>query len=174
MLQQYVNNRDVNGICSAHGHKTEDVFHELLKAEGFPVRRATRKEDMFEHFDFEVNKNNKLIKYEVKARKRVSRSDDNYQDELIWCEILNVLGENGWVFACADYIAFEREKDFVIVEREKLADFIKLKCNLRKQAYRAEDALYCRYQRRGRKDCLTLIKGSDIEGLAERFIKKVA
>jgi hypothetical protein len=170
-MSTYVNRFDKGGECSLHGHATEKTFKDILVAEGFPVREATMAEQM-SHCDFIVDKNNKLIRYEVKARKRISRSDTEYQDDLVWIEIQNVRGDLGWLYGVADYVVFERAKDFVVVDRQKLADFVALTCNLRKQAFRPTEALYCRYTRRGRKDLLTLIKNEDIEKLAERIIVK--
>jgi len=167
----YVNKFDTTGECAVQGQNAEKSFKDILALDGYPVREATFKEQMT-HVDFIVNQNNTNIRYEVKARKKISRQDDNCQDELVWIEIQNVRGDLGWLFGAADYIVFERDKDFLVVEREKLADFVKTNCNLRKQVYRGADALYSRYQRKGRKDCLTLIKNSDVESLAKRIIVK--
>jgi len=167
----YRNQRDVTGECSAHGHAAETVFRELLKAEGYTVTDATMEEQR-NHVDFIATRNNSNTRFDVKARKKISRQDNNYQDEFVWVEILNVRGDKGWVFGGADFIAFEREKDFLIVRRDKLADFIQKTCNLRKQAFHPSEALYCRYQRRGRQDCVTLITAEDLVKLTERTILK--
>lgn len=167
----YVNQFDKAGECAAQGANAEKTFKDILIAEGGEVKEATFAEQMT-HVDFIVNKNNAIFRYDVKARKRVSRNDSGYQDDLIWIEIQSVSGELGWLFGVADFIVFERALDFVVVERKKLENFVKVNCNFRKIAFTAKEALYCKYQRRGRKDCLTLIKGFDIEAIAKKIIKK--
>jgi Holliday junction resolvase len=171
MSLPYVNKFDKNGTCSLQGINAEKTFKDILLSEGFSVREATLKEQMT-HVDFIVTFNNQVTRYEVKSRKKINRNDNKFQDELIWIEIQNVRGDLGWLYGSADYIVFEREKDFVVVDREKLADFIALKCNLRKTARSASEALYIKYQRWGRNDCLTLIQNSDIESLAKKIYLK--
>jgi hypothetical protein len=169
----YVNKFDRTKECSIQGNKAEASFKDLLINEGLHVREA----DMVEqrnHVDLIVNENNRKVRYEIKSRKKINRSDDQYQDSLIWIEIQNVRGDLGWLFGASDYIVFERNKDFVVVDREKLADFVTRTCNLRKVARHADEALYSRYQRFGRKDCLTLIRNEDIEKLAKKVYLKAA
>lgn len=167
----YVNSFDFNGLCSIHGHSTEDTFERLISEEG-EVRKATLEEQR-NHIDFIVtDANNKEIKYDVKARKKISRQDGLYQDEFIWVEMKNVRGDNGWLYGDADFIAFERENDFLIVDRISLVEVVKLKCNLKIDVSSPKEALYCHYQRRGRKDSLTLIKGGDILPIAVKIIEK--
>jgi dipeptidyl aminopeptidase/acylaminoacyl peptidase len=170
-MPAYVNPLDKNQECALHGERAEKSFKEILINEGFTVKDATVPEQKT-HVDFIATKNNQITRYDVKARKRVNRQDDKYQDDLIWIEIQNIWGGLGWLFGASDYIVFEREKDFVVVDRQKLADFVTVHCNLRKNARYADEALYARYQRFGRKDCLTMIRGEDVQGLAKTIYSK--
>jgi hypothetical protein len=167
----YVNKFDFNKQCAIQGNQAEEAFKEILLSRGFKVRDADGVEQR-NHVDLISTENNKNVRYDVKARKKVSRSDEVYQDELVWVELLNVRGDLGWVYGSSDYLVFEREKDFIVVSREKLADFIQKTCNFRKEAQHSSDALYCKYQRKGRKDLITLIKNSDIESIAKEVIMK--
>jgi hypothetical protein len=167
----YVNKFDTNKACAIQGDKAENSFKNLLISEGLQVRDADTVEQR-NHVDLIANENNQNVRYEIKSRKKISRSDDDYQDSLVWIEIQNVRGDLGWLFGASDYIVFERNKDFVVVDREKLADFVTRTCNLRKVARNAGEALYARYQRFGRKDCLTLIRNEDIEKLAKKVYLK--
>jgi hypothetical protein len=169
--QPYVNKFDKGGNCSVQGSNAEKSFKDILISEGMSVRDASIQEQI-SHVDFIVTFNNQITRYEVKSRKKINRNDNDSQDELVWIEIQNVRGDLGWLYGASDYIVFEREKDFIVVDREKLADFITLKCNLRKIARRASEALYIKYQRWGRNDCLTLIQNSDIESLAKKIYLK--
>lgn len=167
----YVNKFDTNKQCAIQGQKAEISFKDILIKEGFEVRDAPIEEQR-NHVDLIVKDNNRNVRYEIKARKKINRADDSFQDELVWIEIQNVRGDMGWLFGASDFIVFERNKDFVVVDREKLADFVTRTCNLRKNAQYADEALYARYQRRGRKDCLTLIRNEDIEALAKKVYLK--
>jgi hypothetical protein len=174
------------GESVSRGQQVEEIFGNLLKAEGYPVRPANDRENYADHIDFVVNQNNKRINYEVKARKKINRSDADVQDKYVWIEIRTVSGRdgqahNGWIFGAADYIAFEREKDFIVVDRLKLLDFVAAKCNLRRKAFKAEDALYKSYERWNwnneteRKEFrgeMTMIEMKDVESLHHRLILK--
>jgi Holliday junction resolvase len=145
MAELYVNKFDKTKACAVQGQFAEKTFRDILVSEGFVVREADFKEQR-SHIDLIATLNNKTLKYDVKARKKVSRQDNNYQDELVWLELINVAGNVGWLLGAADYIVFEREKDFVIVNREKLFEFVKVTCDLNKKAFYPQDALYARYK----------------------------
>ena len=169
----YVNKFDFNKQCAIQGTQAESGFREILVNQGFKVRDADGVEQR-NHVDLISTENNKNVRYDVKARKKLGRGDNQYQDELVWIEIQNVRGDLGWLFGAADFIVFERDKDFIVVDREKLADFVQRTCNLRKIARYSDEALYCRYQRQGRKDCLTLIRNEDLEKIAKKIYLKTA
>jgi len=103
---------------------------------------------------------------EVKSRKRISRSDDGLQSDLTWIEIHGVRPKDtGWLFGKADLIAFEKESSFIFVKRLDLLAVVNKKVNLVAKVKSAKDALYKIYTRDGRKDKLTLLPSSDIEGI---------
>ena len=170
-IDHFVHRYDKTGECGANGHRAEQVFAELLRKEGFIVRMATFPEQMAS-IDVIAEKNNQKVTFDVKSRKRVSRNDISVQDEFVWLEIKNTAGNLGSLFGTADRMSFEMEDSFVIVDRNKLIDFVKKKCNLRKIARTASEALYSNYSRAGRKDSLTLIKKEDVIKLAKRILQK--
>ena len=148
------------------GEHAENTFAQLLSKRG-TVRPATKSEQ-FTHVDFVLTTTDKKsIKYEVKARKRINRSDSQVNDDLIWVEWLNVSGNPGWLATGSDYICFEREKDFLIVDRRKLHEWCLNQCDMSSLVQFASQALYKAYQRRGRKDLISIIKTTDVEKLAE-------
>ncbi len=167
----YRNVRDTTGNCAQSGTRAEDIFAELLRKEGYTITPSTRVEQ-FRHIDLHAEKNGQKFTFDVKARKKLLRENTEAQDDLIWVECLSVSGKIGWAFSSVNYIAFERENDFVVVPQKKLADFVAKKCNLKKIAYHPSQALYCKYERPGRKDCLTLIRGSDIVALSKKILPK--
>jgi hypothetical protein len=166
----------------SRGQLAEDTFKKLLVAEGYPVRDANRQEQIQSHIDFIVNQNNKPVNYEVKARKKIRRSDPDVQDDFVWVEIQSVSDRDGnvhlgWIFGAADFIAFERASDFIVVDRLKLLDFVKTNCNLKKIAHQPEDALYKCYERKdfrtgNLRGKMTMVTMKDVESLPHRIIKK--
>ena len=166
----YRNKFDSTGQCSRDGDKAEKTFAELAKERGYLPRKATRSENMFKHVDYFLTgaskKGKKIeIKVDVKARKKTSRKDSKYNDEWVWIEFKNVQGKDGWVHGDADFIVFEREDDFIFVNRQELVDWLgsckKIRYDL-PFVKLAKLAKYKIYQRRGRKDEITQIKMSDI------------
>ena len=166
----YVNKNDKDGKCAIQGNTAEVAFKKLLSKEG-QVLDADITEQR-NHVDLILIKNGKKIRYEVKARKRVSRGDSGVQDELVWIELINVAGNVGWVNGGSDFVGFERENDFAVVSRAKLLTLVTKLCNPYKRVKSPEEALYKGYQRYGRQDLLTLIKMSDLESIIDRTILK--
>lgn len=157
----YRNSYDHTGFNQLCGEKAENIFEELAKKRGLKIKKSSFRQQL-SHIDFLItNKENKTFFIDVKARKRVSRYTDSFTDELIWIELKNVQGNEGWLYGCADFIAFERENDFVIVPRKNLI-LICDKLITSKIVEKSTEALYCRFSRKTRKDELSLIKMQDI------------
>ena len=97
-----------------------------------------------------------------KAQKKIKRTDAEVNDDLIWVEFLNVAGRGGWLVGAAEYIAFERENDFIIVNRAALWKLCMEKVDQNTRVTQSKHALYKIYQRKDRKDEISIIKFSDI------------
>jgi len=150
-----------------HGQAVEEDFFSLLLQRDPEARRATR-EEQFKHIDF-VSKHGT---FDVKSMGRVNRSDSSTQGERRWLELNNVSGRVGWLLAeQLDYLAFEREDDFIVVRREDLRKLAKklCKCDIVECPI---DALYNLYQRKGRKDMLTVILTDDMLAIDHRIWDK--
>jgi hypothetical protein len=153
------------------GEFAEASFGKLLAKKG-EVRPANKQEQI-NHIDFILTTpEGKEIKYDVKARKKVNRADDQATDDLIWIEFLNVLGNRGWIYGESDFIVFEREKDFLLVSRPKLVEFAEKKCDLAQMVTSANNALYRGYRRWQRHDLLSMVKSEDIAGIASEIWSK--
>jgi len=128
-------------------------------------------QNMKEHWDVKGFFKNKLFKFDVKGMKKKNRYDNNFQDDVAWVEGTNVRGNPGWIKGKADYIAFEREKYWLIVSREELFNFVNKK--LKENNYSLGKSVYHIYQREGRLDKITMVPFLDIEQLhsAERINK---
>lgn len=77
-------------------------------------------EDDFSGVDIELN-----ITIDVKGQKKVRRSDDSMSDQYHWIELRKNDTTPGWVCQGAMFIAFEMPTSWVIVDRQRLFDFIK-------------------------------------------------
>lgn len=140
------------------GHSVERLFWQLLQQRDPYCRRATMAEQ-FVHVDFYSGVCGDI---DVKARKTLHRKENKLQDELIWVEFCNVQGRLGWLHGAATTIAFERKKDFVLVQREDLLDFALEKCDLNDFTKRSWEAVYKAYTRPNRKDLLSLVRMDDV------------
>ena len=149
------------------GQEVESDFSKLLDARSVSWRKATKREQ-FSHVDYSTS----FGSIDVKAKKRVSRSDSSEQEEFIWLEFKNVQGNRGWLDGSADIIAFERADDFVLVRRRDLLLWGKGKCDLNTLITNSRDALYKGYSRKGRNDLISIVKMSDVLELHHRVWKK--
>lgn len=139
------------------GQGVEAMFAKLLNERAENARAADLQEQ-FSHVDYFSD----FGSVDVKARKRINRSDDSAQDELVWLEFKNVQGRVGWLYGKADWIAFERVLDFILVKRADLAELGEKLCDLETRVGSGSEALYKGYQRKGRHDLLSIVKMSDI------------
>jgi len=149
------------------GQEVEKEFSVLLKKRDANFRKSSR-EEQFKHIDYHSS----FGTIDVKAKKRINRGDEEEQDELIWLEFKNVQGRDGWLCGKTDVIAFERNNDFVLVKRVRLLEMANNKCDLKKRVDTPRNALYKGYQRKGRKDLISLVKMSDILEIDHRIWKK--
>jgi hypothetical protein len=160
----YVNQFDAGEKCAKHGYATEDTFEKLAVQNGYGVRHAT-KEEQIQHIDFILDSPKwHNIKVDVKARKKTSRKNKEFNDKWVWIEFRNVQGNDGWIYGKSNFIAFERREDFVIVNRVTLRNWLG-KSNVRwdmPPVKNSWEAKYRIYSRRGRRDQLTQVKMSDI------------
>ncbi len=152
------------------GLKTESLFEEIAKKENFIVRKSSLSEDRYKHIDFFLEQDHFKYSVDVKARKKTTRGDVKVNDEWTWIEFKNVLGRKGWLYGDADYIAFERADDFLMVNRENLVKFCEDKVDLETMVSRAYQAEYKVYQRQGRRDLITRIRMDDLANLEGNII----
>lgn len=126
---------------------------------------STKDEDMYEHWDLKIE-----AKIDVKSIKKQNREDVTYNENFHWVEIRNVRGKLSWLYGKADYFAFETEDYWIIVEKEKLQNFIKSKCE-GKEITNSKDP-YTLYQRKGRKDVIVKVKTVDLIFISSQIIQK--
>ena len=144
-----------------YGKKIEILFaNECLSDAIF----ATRYQDQMEHWDVKgicSLISDKELKFDVKSQKKNHRSDNKFSSELTWIEGKNVDGHDGWIKGKADYIAFEKEKIWLIVNREQLYKLTVEK--LFENGNKTGKGKYLIYTRKNAKDVITQIPFKDME-----------
>ena len=161
---EYRNSLDKSGECSKNGKKAEDAFLALVRGKTYihDAREATLEEQK-QHIDHVFKRSDgREIRVDTKAMKKVSRNDKTFRTDLVWVEFKNIHGYPGWLYGKADFISFERENDFVLVDRKKLSQLCEKLVNKNNKVDSAYDALYNSYTRSGRKDVLSQIKMDDV------------
>jgi hypothetical protein len=142
----------------------EEKFAEFIKKYG-ETSSSTRSEDINEHWDVKLD-----VKFDVKALKKIKRSDLYPDENIHWVELRNVNGDKGWLYGDADYFVFETDDYWLVVEKEKLQKFISEKC--KEKIKTEEPALYKFYTRKDRKDVVALVKTIDLIYISEKMFKK--
>lgn len=105
--------------CQQMDKTATDLFLNCCKVRGWNTIKANKYEDIREHWDYRLEKNNTEYLVDVKSIKRVNSQSD-IDDSLLLVELKNVNGNPGWLVGKADYIAFQVKEGFLLVKREKL------------------------------------------------------
>jgi hypothetical protein len=147
------------------GKIVEQGFIDLVTKPEHTVIRPTDEQDINEHWDVEIDG----VKFDIKGVKKVNRNDDEVNYDIHWIELKNVNGDPGWLYGLADYIAFEIKDEWLIVNREKLLNFVD---NVLQLVIVDKPELYKMYSRYGRYDVITLIQTKDLEKITTKRIKK--
>ncbi len=136
------------------------------------VTTSTKEQDIHEHWDLMGDfENLTQIKIDVKSVKKDNRYDILPNENHHWVELKNVNGKLGWLFGQADYIAFETFDYYILVERTKLIDFLRVKCEGKEIGNKKN--LYEKYRREGRKDVVVKVKTIDLMVIMDKLIKKI-
>ncbi|CAN5206998.1 hypothetical protein BH20ACI1_BH20ACI1_20310 [soil metagenome] len=155
------NKFDLKGESLASGLNAEEHFRKLAEARNWKVIESPEYQDINEHWDFLLTK---AIKVDVKAAKKITRNDENIQHEWLWIEFKGVK-DDGWLYGKADVIVFEREKEFWFVRRKELAKRAEELVDQKIIVNTTREAKYKLYQRKGRRDLISMIEFSKIEDL---------
>lgn len=154
------------------GSKAERIFVGLAGSKGYTVIPSTVKENKISRIDYFLEKNSQKKGFDVKSRKKVCAYDKDYNDDWTWVEFKNGDGFDGWLYGEADYIAFEKENYFLIVDRISLKNLCERVIDKNKEFVRTcEKAKYRIYQRRDQEE-IALIKTSDIKTIKRKSIWK--
>jgi hypothetical protein len=139
------------------GQEAFELFKQIAENKGFMTRKASRKEDIYDHIDIFLTKEDIELSVDVKAMKKISRSDDTSQDTYTYVEFKNVKGNPGWIYGKANLIAFETNDSFLLVDRVKLVEHCESVIDFNAKVKKATDSLYKIYSRSGRSDLISMI-----------------
>jgi|TARA_R110001632_G_scaffold232147_2_gene372162 hypothetical protein len=162
--------------CFSYGKNAEARFADSFLSN---FTYATKYQDIYEHWDVVgvlTNILDKAMKFDVKSAPRLKHSPTAGIMESVWVEGTNVSGNKGWVKGNADYIVFERENTWMIVNRKELLALTekKLKDNNFKKGkgnYKKATA-YLLYSRLGRKDKITQVIFDDMKVIEHYEVNK--
>ncbi len=142
------------------GIKAQDKFTIVAQNLGWVVSIATFNQDVNEHWDVCITKENINLKIDVKSLRRISRWDENMQEEWVWVEFHSVRPSNlGWLYGSkSEAIAFERTKDFVVIDRLILIELCEKLVDMGSKVKTSAEARYKLYTRAGRCDLISMIE----------------
>lgn len=164
MAKNFVYSRSVfNGL------NAEVEFCKLAETKGFEVKKVGFKKD-FSHIDaILTSKGGKTFSFDIKARKKLSRSNTKESDQVIWIEFKSNSGKEGWLFGEADYLAFQNSVGFLIIPRLKLVDWCKTNIDGKTKVKNSSEAYKKVYTREGRKDLISYVTPKDIAHLGKEW-----
>ena len=164
------------GFVAAGRADEEFVARLIVATKGGNVVPATSEDDIQNHVDFWWTPNGGTQRFgvDVKGLKKIRRNDYRVNDTDTWIETMNVLGQPGWVYGKATYIAFRRIGKVLFVRREALARYVETKIAGKQIVSKNPMCCYIPYRRASsfppRMDVITLVPLDDIESISEFVI----
>lgn len=143
-----------------NGKKVERRFSEFINTDIF----STTAQDISEHWDVGY-----MLKFDVKGLKKISRSDNEVNENIHWVEIKNVNGLAGWLYGEATHFVFELIDYWLIIEKNNLQEYIAKKTI---KEYTEKPTINKLYKRNGRKDIITLVKTIDLIHISTAMLIK--
>ena len=156
--------------CYKHGKDAELRFSSAHLSD---IKYPTKNQDIYEHWDVAGILNiisNDVYKFDVKSSGKLKYSTHDKIMEDVWIEARNVRGNDGWIKGIADYIVFEREKSWFIVNRIQLLDLTRKK--VKENNCKKGKGRYLLHTRVGRKDLVTQIPFYDMKTIEHYELKK--
>lgn len=144
------------------GASAENAFLHICKKNGILTRPATKTENCVHHFDIVLLRDGVGYKVDIKSMKSPKRGmppDPN----LIYLELRNVNGDDGWLYGCANYIAFQQDQHcFWMVPRNELVLMVdKMLENKCCKTVSVSGIPRSLYSRKNRQDLLMILSRQD-------------
>lgn len=167
--------RDRDGSSRQMGVKAEQSFWIICNKKKYEWKNATKHENCSKHIDcYITHPDHGIISVDVKASKKIARSDLKTQDTWTWIEWTARNGKPGWGRSEVDFIAFQMlTGDFLMVNRCELQNLVQPLIESKKHIVRVESQHHAKngilWRRAGNKDEMTLIRSDELAFLKKSF-----
>ena len=141
----------------------ESCFRQTAYSLHYKLKSPSRAEKLA-HIDFimsGLNQKKQVTSVSLDIKYKGKKKSDAWQ----WLEFKNPQGKMGWLYQRADFIVFERAKDFILVNRKNLVKWVNVNNKIRHDlpfVTNSWDAKYRLFRRGSKKESITQIKTSDI------------
>lgn len=146
--------------------KEQLSFEDLAKAKGYSPKKARNmKIPYVTHILKAKGKSGKPIEIKIDLKKIKNKKQSQ---DWLWVEFQNAEGKAGWIYGQADFVVFERTKDFIFVNRKEFLAWCSGSQKIRYDlpfVNLAKKAKYRIYKRAGMKEEITQILVDDIKNL---------
>jgi hypothetical protein len=154
----------------SEGVLAEAIFERLAEINGWIIVKSTPAEDRM-GWDFCISKKldqgQVTFKVDVKSIKKISRSDQSFQDKYTWIELSKGKDSPGWLYRQAtDVFAFETIDEFILVKRPDLQKLVDRNVDRMAIVTDKEQAVGKVFERKK-------FKGFDVEQLTLVDVKKI-
>ena len=105
----------MDSINTEIGNNAEDIFMHTMMQAGYKVTRASVDENMHKHIDFFIEHHGVIQSIDVK------QANDSYSN--LGIELVNKMGDTGFIFGEATLIAYLSHGSFLIFDRRDLLGF---------------------------------------------------
>lgn len=158
----------------SEGQEVERRFViQLVDTYGGTWKPADKETDIKKHIDvLWITPDKKVVSFDVKGLRKNNRTDNTYDDTITWLEIRNVHGQPGWLYGEEDYIAFETNTEWIIVEPTRLIQLLNTHVVNGDLSHTMPDKPYIYYQRAGRRDVIVKVRMKDVREVANKVIDK--
>lgn len=125
-------------------------FFELASRRKYKIEKASN-EHVKLGVDFYVQgkyqKTQKEVKMLFAVKRRKHKKASSYHDRWLWIEYKKHKDQEGWIYGPAHFVAFERSKDFLIINRKVLLDYLNSnKCKVRWDKPFVPEPKYAKYR----------------------------
>lgn len=141
----------------------EQSFKETAQSLNYKLKSPSRSEKLA-HIDFimsGLNAKKQVTSVTLDIKYRGKKKSDAWQ----WLEFKNPQGKMGWIYQRADFVVFERVKDFILVNRKNLVKWVNTNTKIRHDlpcVTNSWDAKYRLFKRGNKKESITQIKTTDL------------
>lgn len=146
--------------------KDQLSFEDIAKAKGYSPKKARNMNIPYvTHVLTGKAKSGKPVEIKIDLKKIKNKKQSQ---DWLWVEFQNAEGKSGWIYGQADFVVFERLKDFIFVNRKEFLGWCSGSQKIRYDlpfVSLAKRAKYRIYKRAGMKEEITQVLVDDIKSL---------